>query len=389
MSPSDGLTQLDGVRVIDFTQALSGPYCTVMLADLGADVIKIENPVRGDDARHWGPPFVGGDAAYFMAVNRNKRSVACDLKDPAGLQSVLALIATADVVVENWRPGTAARLGVGADRLTDLNPRLVYCSISGYGQDQGPRSGYDQIVQGTSGVMPMTGPAGQPTKWGVPIGDVASGMFAAAAIMGVLLERHRTGVGRVIDIAMQDSVVSMLSHHAARYLRTGVVPPSDQNGHATIVPYGTFCASDGFVNVCVGNDSQFLRLCAALSRDDLGGDPRFATNPDRVRNKAALLAGLEPTIARFTVDALVAALEEVGVPVGAVCDIGEVLTDPATEDRRMVLEFERDDSGPARVVNTPWKIDGHAPSVRLPPPHIGEHSDELLAEIASGVGRCE
>ena len=381
MSTAEGLSQLDGVRVVDFTQALSGPYCTVMLADLGADVIKIENPERGDDARHWGPPFLGRDAAYFMSVNRNKRSVACNLKDPSGLESVLALVATADVVVENWRPGTAARLGLGADRLMKLNPRIVYCSISGYGQDQGPRSGYDQIVQGTSGVMPMTGPVGEPTKWGVPVGDIAAGMFAAAAIMGVLFERHRTGVGRVIDIAMQDSLVSMLSHHAARFLCTGVVPPSDQNGHATIVPYGTFQTSDGFVNVCVGNDSQFVRLCQALSRHDMAVDSRFITNPDRVTNKVALLAALAPTIAAFTVDGVVAALDNVGVPVGPVRDLGEVLTASATHDRRMVLEFERDDSGPARVVNTPWKIDNCAPSVRLPPPRVGEHSDDVLAEI--------
>jgi crotonobetainyl-CoA:carnitine CoA-transferase CaiB-like acyl-CoA transferase len=383
LSAGGSLGQLDGIRVIDFSQALSGPYCTLMLADLGADVIKIENPHTGDDSRHWGPPFVGDDAAYFMSVNRNKRSVACDLKDPEGLDVALALAGTADVVVENWRPGTAARLGVGPEQLRAANPRLVYCSISGYGQDQGPRSGYDQIVQGTSGVMAMTGPDGVPTKWGVPIGDISAGMFAAASIMAVLLERERTGTGRAIDIAMQDSMVAMLSHHAARYLHTGIVPPSDYNGHATIVPYGTFRTADGFVNVCVGNDSQFRRLCAALDRPDLAADPQLATNPGRVRARTALLAALEPTFAASTVDEVVAALEAVGVPVGPVLDIGAVLTDPATAQRQLVLEFDRTDVDGARVVNTPWKIDGVAPTVRRPPPHLGEHTADVLGEVTA------
>jgi len=383
VSRAGGLGQLAGVRVVDFSQALSGPYCTLMLADLGADVIKIENPDRGDDSRHWGPPFVGADAAYFMSVNRNKRSVACDLKDPAGLRIVTELVQTADVVVENWRPGTAARLGVGAERLRATNPRLVYCSISGYGQDRGPLSGYDQIVQGTSGVMPMTGPPGVPTKWGVPIGDIAAGMFAAASITAVLLERERTGTGRVIDIAMQDSLVSMLTHHAARHLHTGVVPPSDHNGHSTIVPYGTFRTADGFVNVCVGNDSQFHRLCEALDRRDLAADPRFATNPLRVTAKQDLLAVVDPIFAALTTAQVVAALERVGVPVGAVRDIGEVLADPATAQRHMLLDFDRADVAGVRVVNTPWKIDDAAPSVRRPPPRLGEHTDEVLGELSA------
>jgi len=194
--PDDGLRLLEGVRVVDFSQALSGPYCTLMLADLGADVVKVEPPARGDDARHWGPPFVGGDAAYFMSVNRNKRSVALDLKDPADFAQVLRLIDESDVLLENWRPGTAKRLGLDPERLHATNPRLVYCSISGFGQDQGTRSGYDQIVQGTSGVMTLTGRAEEPTKWGVPVADIAAGMFAATAIVSALYERHGRGPGR-------------------------------------------------------------------------------------------------------------------------------------------------------------------------------------------------
>jgi crotonobetainyl-CoA:carnitine CoA-transferase CaiB-like acyl-CoA transferase len=381
--PDGGLSLLAGVTVIDFTQALSGPYCTLMLADLGADVIKVEQPARGDDSRHWGPPFVGRDAAYFMSVNRNKRSISRDLKNAEDLETVYTLIANADVVIENWRPGTAERLGLGAHRLRELNPRLVYCSISGYGQDQGARAGYDQILQGTSGVMPMTGPPGEPTKWGVPVGDVASGMFAATAIVSALYERHRTGQGRVIDIAMQDSLVSMLTHHAARYLNTGIAPTSDHNGHATIAPYGTFATTDGFINLCVGNDAQFLRMCDALGRRDLAADARFSTNPLRVANKQQLVTELHATLSTTTVLDAIAALDQAGVPVGPVRDIGQVLEDPSTAARHMVMDFRRDDAGPVRVVNTPWKFDEVAPSVRLPAPHLGEHNDEIFTRRGS------
>ena len=373
-----GLTLLGDVRIVDFTQALSGPYCTLVLADLGADVTKVEAPGRGDDSRHWGPPFVGDDAAYFMSVNRNKRSVALDLKDPEDLAAALDLVAAADVVVENWRPGTAERLGLDAATLRERHPGLVYCSISGFGQDQGTRSGYDQILQGTSGVMSLTGRPDEPTKWGVPVGDVAAGMFAANAVLAALYERARTRVGRTIDIAMQDSLVSMLTHHAARYLATGVAPVSDHNGHATIAPYGMFAVADGFVNICVGNDSQFQRLCQALGRPDLAADERFTTNPLRLTHKQVLLAELDRTFVALSVTAVIDALERVGVPAGRVAGVDDVLDDPATHDRSMVLTFERDGSGPARVVNTPFKFDGTAPSVRRPPPRLGQHNDELL-----------
>lgn len=377
-----GLRLLEGVRVVDFTQALSGPYCTLMLADLGAEVIKVESPQRGDDARHWGPPMVGNDAAYFMSVNRNKLSVALDLKNPDDHHAALDLIATADVLVENWRPGTAARLGLGAETIRALHPRLLYCSISGYGQDQGTLSGYDQILQGTSGVMSLTGKPGEPTKWGVPIGDIAAGMFAATAIASALHARGVSGEGATIDIAMQDSLVSMLTHHAARYLATGETPTSDHNGHATICPYGMFATSDGYVDVCVGNDAQYQRLCEALDRPDLGADPRFVTNPLRIANKTDLLAEVTRTIASMTSSGVIAALEAAGVPVGPVKDIGDVLDDQTTKDRGLVMTFDRDDVQGARVVNTPWKFDGEAPAVRRPPPHLGQHNAEILAAVS-------
>ena len=385
-APDLPLTLLDGVRVVDFSQALSGPYCTLILADLGADVIKVENPQGGDDSRHWGPPFLGEDAAYFMSINRNKRSVALDLKRADDRRTAETLATSADVVVENWRPGTATRLGLGADDLRKQNPALIYCSISGYGQDQGTKSGYDQILQGTSGVMPMTGPPGEPTKWGVPVGDVASGMFAANAILAALFARRSTGSGTTIDIAMQDSLVSMLTHHVARYLATGVVPPSDHNGHATITPYGLFATSDGHVNICVGNDSQFVRMCQALGCLQLREDPRYATNPSRNEHKSQLLEHLQGVIQSMTVEEVVARLDEVGVPVGPVRDIGQTLEDRQTLERQMILSFEREDSGSARVLNTPWKFDGQAPTVRMPPPRLGEHNDWLASLSAEDGG---
>ena len=370
---------LEGVRVVDFTQALSGPYCTLMLADLGAEVVKVESPT-GDDSRRWGPPHVDGDATYFLSVNRNKRSAALDLKAPDGLAAALRLIAGADVVVENWRPGVAARLGLDAEGLRAAHPGLVHCSISGFGQDRGTRSGYDQIVQGTSGAMSLTGPPGDPTKWGVPVGDIAAGMFAATAIVSALYERRATGRGRAIDVAMQDCLVSMLTHQAARYLNGGPRPVSEHNGHVSIAPYGLFPTSDGFVNICVGNDAQFRRMCAALGCAELGDDARFATNSERLTHRPALSAALHDVLSRLGVEEVLTALEAAGVPAGRVRDVDDVLDDPATAERGMIAQFDRPDASTVRVVNTPWKFDGAAPSTRRPAPRLGEHTAEVLAE---------
>jgi formyl-CoA transferase len=372
---------LSNVRVIDFTQALSGPFGTMMLADLGADVVKIEPTSRGDDARHWGPPFVGDVAAYFLSVNRNKRSVALDLKDEADLATARRLIGNADVLVENWRPGTAARLGLGAEQVSASNPRLVFCSISGFGQDGPPRAGYDQIVQGTSGVMSLTGPVGEPTKWGVPVGDISAGMFAATAIIAALFERETTGRGRVIDIAMQDSLVSMLTQQAARYLATGILPPKDHNGHSTIAPYGLFETSDGFVNICVGNDAQFARCCAALELPELLVDPRFGTNPLRLAHQAELLDLLATLLRGHPSATVIDRLESAGVPVGPVRDMAEVFADPQTRARGMVLPIELADGRRTEVANTPWQFDGRNAALVRNPPRLGEHTTEVIAEL--------
>jgi formyl-CoA transferase len=285
-------------------------------------------------------------------------------------------------VVENWRPGTATRLGLDARALREHNPSLVICSISGYGQDGDARAGYDQIVQGTSGVMSMTGPPGEPTKWGVPGGDLAAGMFAATAVVAALYERRRSGRGHDIDMAMQDSLVAMLTHQAARYLATDELRPSDHNSHASIAPYGLFEAADGHLNICVGNDAQFQRMCQALDLEDLGGDDRFRTSSARVVHKAELLAVLGPRLRDLPAALVIDRLEAAGVPVGAVRDLEQVLRDPEVRRRSMVVPVQRDGHGATEVVNGPWKVDGDAPVVRRDPPRLGEHTEELLAELA-------
>jgi len=377
-----GSLPLDGIRVADFTQALSGPYCTMLLADLGADVVKVERPGRGDDSRHWGPPFVGDTAAYFLAVNRNKRSLELDLRSPGGREAAAALVAKSDVVVENWRPGTSARLGLDAVTLRERHPRLVHCSISGFGSDGPPRAGYDQIVQGMSGWMSLTGDgAGQPTKAGVPVGDISAGMFAAHGIMAALFKRERTGEGSVVDVAMLDSLVAMLAYQATRFFATGVPPLREGNQHATIAPYGTFPTKDGSLNVCVGNDQQFQRLCAALNAQQLGGDSRYQTNPLRLEHRAELTDDLSKVFRGLTSADLLERLELAGVPAGPIRTLDEVFADEDVQRRALQLRVEHEQLGEVSVPGGPWRIDGEPVSARLPPPVLGQHTAQILEEL--------
>jgi formyl-CoA transferase len=377
-----GSLPLDGIRVADFTQALSGPYCTMLLADLGADVVKVERPGRGDDSRHWGPPFVGDTAAYFLAVNRNKRSVELDLHSPSGREAAAALVANSDVLVENWRPGTAARLGLDAVTLTQRHRRLVHCSISGFGGDGPPRAGYDQIVQGMSGWMSLTGDgAGEPFKAGLPVGDISAGMFAAHGIMAALYKRERTGEGAVIDVAMLDSLVAMLAYQATRFFATGVSPLREGNQHATIAPYGTFPTKDGSLNVCVGNDQQFQRLCAALNAQQLGGDSRYQTNPLRLEHRAELTDDLSTVFRELTSADLLERLEVAGVPAGPIRNLDEVFADEDVQRRALQLRVEHEQLGEVSVPGGPWRIDGEPVSARLPPPVLGRHTAQILEEL--------
>ena len=373
---------LSGLTVIDLTRVLSGPYCTMLLADMGARVIKIEQPGRGDDTRAWGPPFINGESAYFLSINRNKESVTLDLKLPAARRALEGLLDRADVLVENFRPGTMERLGLGYAEVTAARPRLVYCSISGFGQT-GPRSaeaGYDAVVQAEGGLMSITGPAaGEPYRLGVAISDVVSGMFAAQGITLALLARERTGRGQHVDIGMLDATAALLTYQAAIYFATGNAPPRLGNRHPTIVPYETFPAADGEFVVAVGNDEQWRRFCGVLDAPGLAGEERFATNRGRVANYDELRPVLVERLGARPRTEWVERLKAAGVPCGAVRDIAEVLQDEHLDAREMIQTLEHSAAGALRVLGVPIKLSETPGAVRTPPPLLGEHTDAVLS----------
>jgi len=379
------MTPLDDVTVLDFTRVLAGPYCTMQLGDLGARVLKIEQPGRGDDTRAWGPPFVNGESAYFLSVNRNKKSVALDLKDPRTRPVLSALIARADVLVENFRPGTMERLGLGYEAVSEASPRLIYCSISGFGQT-GPRRlepGYDAMMQAEGGLMSITGAEdGPPFRLGVAIGDIATGMFAVQAILAALLVRQRTGRGQRVDVAMLDAVASLLNYQASSAFATGATPTRMGNRHPSIAPYDTFAAADGEFVLSVGNDEQFRRLAAVVNRDGLAGDPRFATNADRVARYGELRQDLSAAFAPWRRAELIAALTAAGVPCGAVRSVTEALADPQLAARDMIVPLEHATAGPIRVLGSPLKLSATPATVRTPPPALGQHTFEVLRDEA-------
>jgi crotonobetainyl-CoA:carnitine CoA-transferase CaiB-like acyl-CoA transferase len=374
---------LDGITVLDLTRVLSGPYCTMLLADMGARVIKIEQPGKGDDTRAWGPPFVAGESAYFLSINRNKQSVTLDFKQPAGRTLLDRLIAKADVLVENFRPGAMRRLGLDYEALAAKHDRLVYASISGFGQ-QGPkrdRPGYDAVVQAEGGLMSVTGAAdGPPYRLGVAIADLVAGLLAAQGVTLALLARHRTGRGQHVDIGMLDGVAALLSYQAGIFFATGEAPPRMGNRHPTIVPYETFGTSDGEFVLAVGNDDQFRRLCQVADLGAIAGDERFATNPGRVRNYAALRAELDAALRRRTRAEWIEALTAAGVPCGSVRDVREVLTDPHLEARRMIESVEHATAGTLKVLGVPIKLSDTPGEVRAAPPVLGQHTTHVLRE---------
>jgi formyl-CoA transferase len=373
-----GPLPLAGIRVLDFSHALAGPYCTMLLGDLGADVVKIESP-SGDHSRQWGPPFIKGESSYFLSVNRNKRSVVLDLKRPAAKAAAERLAMASDVVVENFKPGTMARLGLDAEKLQAMKPALVYASISGFGQNQPTLAGYDQIAQGTSGMMSVNAtPESPPTKVGVPIGDITAGMFAAQAILAALVERASTGKGRRIDVALNDSLLALFTYQAGRLFATGEVPTQEGNHHATIAPYGTFAVSDGFINVAVATDAQFTRFCEAIRAPDLAADPSFATNALRQASRPALVRAIEGHLRKDTREQWLERFEQFGIPAGPILGIDEAFASPLATDREMTVEIDHPRSGRIKQVGAPWKIDGMSSPIRVPPPLLGQHTDEVL-----------
>lgn len=376
-----GPQPLAGVRVLDFSHALAGPYCTMLLADLGADVIKVEPP-SGDHSRQWGPPFIKGESSYFLSVNRNKRSVVLDLKRPAARNVAEELAMVSDVVVENFKPGTMARLGLDAERLQGMKAALVYASISGFGQGQPTLAGYDQIAQGTSGMMSVNAtPDSPPTKVGVPIGDITAGMFSSQAILAALVERSTTGKGRYIDVALNDSLLALFTYQAGRFFATSEVPTQEGNHHATIAPYGTFAVSDGFINVAVATDVQFLRFCEAIRAPELAADPRFATNALRQAARSELVRAIEGHLHEGTGSEWLQRFEQFGIPAGPILDIEEAFASPLATEREMRVKVEHPKAGQISQVGAPWKIDGRSSAIRRPPPLLGQHTAEVLREL--------
>ena len=387
---------LGHLRVLDLTRVLAGPWCTQLLADLGADVIKVERPGSGDDTRAWGPPYLkdaqGRDtteAAYYLSANRGKRSVTVDIGKPQGQQLVRRLAAASDVVIENYKVGQLAKYGLDYARLATDNPRLIYCSITGFGQD-GPykdRAGYDFIIQAMGGFMSITGerddlPGGGPQKAGVAVSDLMTGMYATVAILAAVAQRERTGAGQYIDMALFDTVIAMLANMNMNFLTTGKAPGRAGNAHQNIVPYQVFAAADGHVVIAVGNDSQYAKFCEIAGRPDLAADPRFSSNAERVRNRALLVPLLEAIVRDQPAAFWTGKLEAAGVPCGPINSIAQALADPQAVARGLRIELPHPTAGTVPLVGMPIRMSASSPSYERPPPLLGEHTDEVLREVA-------
>jgi formyl-CoA transferase len=375
---------LEDIFVVDLTRILSGPICTMLMGDMGATVVKVEPPPHGDDTRLWGPPFVNGVATYYLSVNRNKKSVGLNLKTPQGREVLWKLIDRADVLVENFRPGVLSTLGFGYDAVSRRNERIVYCSVSGFGQT-GPhseRAGYDVVAQGESGLMDLTGyPNEPPAKLGSSLADIVAGLYAFHGILLALLVRHRTGRGQAIDIGLVDSLVSTLTYQAMIYFATGRSPTRMGTRHPSIVPYECFEAKDGYVNIGVANDKHFGLLCRTLGFPELAGDQRFANGPGRVTNYDALQPIIAAAVARLTRAEVMKILGDSGIAVGAVNTVAEALEDPHLHAREMVAELTHPDYGPLRYLGIPIKLSATPGRLATAPPVFGEHNRDVLVDL--------
>lgn len=385
---------LDDIVVLDLSRVLAGPWCTQNLADLGATVIKVEKPGEGDDTRKWGPVYLKdpetgarADSAYYLAANRGKRSVTVDMATPEGQQILRDLAARADVVVENYKLGGLKKYGLDYDSLSKINPRLVYCSITGFGQTgpYAPRAGYDFIIQGMGGLMSVTGekddlPGGGPQKAGVALADVMTGLYSTIAILGALNQRHRSGRGQYIDMALLDVQVAALANQATYYLVGGEAPVRMGNGHAAIVPYQSFPASDGHVIIAVGNDGQFAKLADELGHPEWKADPRFATNIERLNHRAEIVAAISEETKKRTIDDLIASLEKRQVPCGPINTVDRVFADPHVQARGLQKTVPHSQQGSLPSVASPLRLSDSAVSYDRGPPLLGEHTDEVLAE---------
>ena len=373
---------LEGLRVLDLTRILAGPLCGQMLGDMGADVIKIEPPGTGDDTRTWGPPFIEGESAYFLGINRNKRSLTLNMAEKAGQEILASLIRKSDVVVENFKLGTLEKWGITNEWLEKNAPRVVRCSITGYGSS-GPDAalpGYDFILQAESGLMSICGDQdGTPTKYGVAIVDVVTGLYACNSILGAIAARERTGRGQHVEVCLYDSGIAMLINVASNYLISGKDARRFGNGHPSIVPYTTYPTADSMIAVAVGNDGQFVRFAETIGRGEWARDDRFAKNPDRVTNREALDSLIAQALESGKTAAWIGKLRAVGVPCGPINTVAEALTDPHTLARDMVRTVKHPKTGDLKMVGIPFRMNGTPPSIRRAPPLLGQHTDEVLA----------
>jgi crotonobetainyl-CoA:carnitine CoA-transferase CaiB-like acyl-CoA transferase len=371
---------LSDVVVLDLSRVLAGPYCTMILGDLGATVIKVEQPGKGDDTRQFGPPYIANESAYYLGLNRNKHSILIDFGTPEGKQRVLNLASKATVLVENFRPGTLERQGLGYEVLRAINPGLIYCSISGYGQT-GPytsRPGYDFVAQAESGLMSVTGEIdGEPQRVGSPVGDVSAGMFACMAILAALRVRDRTGKGQYIDIALIETTMSLLSNVSSNYLISGEEAPRFGNGHPNIVPYQAFRTKDGYVVVSCGNDRLYQALCQLLGREDLANDPRFTTNPQRVRNRRELVPALQEEFLLRDTDEWLPQLRAAGIPCGPINTVSQIFNDPHIKAREFVWECEHPTAGTIKLSGSPMHLSETPARLYKAPPLLGEDDDKI------------
>jgi crotonobetainyl-CoA:carnitine CoA-transferase CaiB-like acyl-CoA transferase len=379
VSQPTSASPLAGVRIVDLSRVLAGPYATMTLADLGADVVKVEHPAGGDETRGWGPPFAGGESAYFLSVNRGKRSVALDLKDPEARDLALELCARADVVIENFRPGGAARLGLDYETVRALRRDIVYCTISGFGsREPTDRAGYDFTVQAESGLMAITGePDGEPLKVGVAIVDVLAGLNAATAILAALRRRDLTGEGGRVEVSLLDSAFAALVNVGANALLTGEEPQRYGNAHPSIVPYQPFRAADGWIAVAAANDGLYTRLCQAIDRPDLAADERYATNAARVLNREPLIGELQAVFTARSTDDWERLLLAAGVPAGKIRGVGEALRTAPARTRRV----DHPTAGAIELVGPPFELNSAGLGPSTPPPLLGQHTDEVLREL--------